>query len=135
AGWDWLGLRLSDGSDLMIYRLRARQGSSREIVSGTFVRPDGGIRLLEGGEIRLAPGETWKSPGSGAAYPVRWRVAIPDERLILDARAVFPDQELVTAESTRVTYWEGLVDVTGESRGKNVTGEGYLEMTGTARAQ
>ncbi|OGW61512.1 MAG: hypothetical protein A2V83_00980 [Nitrospirae bacterium RBG_16_64_22] len=135
AGWDWLGLRLSDGSDLMIYRLRARGEGSREIVSGTLVRPDGAARSLEAAEIRLAPGGTWKSPGSGAAYPVHWRVEIPGERIVLDARAVFPEQELVTAESTRVTYWEGVVDVSGESRGKVVTGEGYLEMTGRARPE
>lgn len=135
AGWDWLGLRLSDGSDLMIYRLRARGERSREIVSGTLVRPDGTTRHLEAGDIRLAPGETWRSPGSEAAYPVRWRVEIPAERIALDARAVFPEQELVTAESTRVTYWEGLVGVSGESRGKAVTGEGYLEMTGYARPE
>lgn len=135
AGWDWLGLRLSDGSDLMIYRLHGRGERTGEIVSGTLVRPAGGVQHLDGGGIRLTPGETWKSPGSGAAYPVRWRVEIPGERIVLDARAVFPEQELVTAESTRVTYWEGLVGVTGESGGKTVTGDGYLEMTGYARAE
>lgn len=135
TGWDWLGLRLSDGSDLMIYRMRSRQRRTGEIVSGTLVRPDGGVQHLDGSDIRLVPGERWKSPASGAAYPVRWRVEIPGERIVLDARPVFPEQELVTSESTRVTYWEGIAGVSGESRGKAVTGEGYLEMTGYTRPE
>ena len=122
AGWDWLGLRLSDGSDLMIYRLRGR-GESGEIVSGTLVRPDGESNTWMGRHPPHARRDVEESRVRGR-LSVRWRVEIPGERIVLDARAVFPEQELVTAESTRVTYWEGLVGVSGESGGKAVTGEG-----------
>jgi predicted secreted hydrolase len=37
--------------------------------------------------------------------------------------------ELVTP-AARIAYWEGLVDVSGSSRGTPITGRGYLEMTG-----
>ena len=40
------------------------------------------------------------------------------------------DQELVTRKSTRVTYWEGLVDATGTFGETGVRGRGYVEMTG-----
>ena len=44
------------------------------------------------------------------------------------------EQELMTAGSTRVTYWEGAVDVTGSFRDTPVRGVGYVEMTGYDRA-
>ena len=44
------------------------------------------------------------------------------------------DQELVTHGSTRVTYWEGAVDVSGRFGGTPVRGDGYVEMTGYDKA-
>jgi predicted secreted hydrolase len=41
-----------------------------------------------------------------------------------------PAQELRTERSTRVTYWEGAIEVTGTRAGRPVRGRGYLEMTG-----
>ena len=40
------------------------------------------------------------------------------------------DQELRTAESTGVTYWEGSVTAEGTAGQSGVRGRGYLEMTG-----
>src|ERR1043165_4101854 len=40
-GWDWFSLQLSDGSELMVYHLRNRQGHPSPYSSGTFVAPDG----------------------------------------------------------------------------------------------
>ncbi|MCE2543716.1 MAG: lipocalin family protein, partial [Acidobacteria bacterium] len=47
-----------------------------------------------------------------------------------DVSAAFDAQELHTAASTGVTYWEGAVRVSGQVTGRQVTGRGYLEMTG-----
>jgi predicted secreted hydrolase len=49
--------------------------------------------------------------------------------LDLRVRPVLADQEL----NLWVRYWEGAVDVTGSSRGRTVTGRGYVELTGYAR--
>jgi predicted secreted hydrolase len=43
------------------------------------------------------------------------------------------DQELDTRQTTRVTYWEGQVEVTGSRAGKPVGGRGYVELTGYAK--
>jgi predicted secreted hydrolase len=43
------------------------------------------------------------------------------------------DQELITKESTRVTYWEGSVKVEGKYQNNPVKGRGYVELTGYAR--
>ena len=37
AGWDWFSLRLDDGSELMVYRLRREDGSPDPYSSGTLV--------------------------------------------------------------------------------------------------
>jgi len=55
---------------------------------------------------------------------------VPGQRLVLDVRTPLPAQELRTERSTRVTYWEGAIEVTGTRAGSPVRGRGYLEMTG-----
>jgi predicted secreted hydrolase len=40
------------------------------------------------------------------------------------------DQELQTARSTGITYWEGSVRVTGAQNGRSIGGRGYVELTG-----
>ena len=35
VGWDWFSLQLADGSDLMLYRLRRRDGTADPASSGT----------------------------------------------------------------------------------------------------
>ena len=63
---------------------------------------------------------------------MKWRVTIPAEQIELEINPALQNQELITNRSTRVTYWEGAVDVGGTARGKTVSGAGYVEMTGYA---
>jgi predicted secreted hydrolase len=44
------------------------------------------------------------------------------------------DQEMITKESTGVTYWEGSVSVWGIKEGRQINGQGYVELTGYAKA-
>jgi predicted secreted hydrolase len=59
-------------------------------------------------------------------------VLIPAEEIELEIGPYFPEQELITNRSTRVTYWEGAVQVKGTLRNKPIAGSGYVEMTGYA---
>jgi predicted secreted hydrolase len=61
-----------------------------------------------------------------------WRVDIPAFAISLTLDPLLEAQELITAGSTRVTYWEGAVDVQGSFGGVGVRGRGYVEMTGYA---
>jgi len=133
-GWDWFALQLSDGSDVMIYQLRRRDGSRDRNSSGTLTRPDGRVVPLAAHEFTLSPtGPQYHSASSGARYPVGWRLDIPTQGLTLTVSTPLPGQELDATRSTGVAYWEGLVDVAGRVRnGGEVTGRGYLEMTGYA---
>jgi len=132
VGWDWFSIHLSDGRDLMLYFLRKKDGTVEKESSGTLVEPDGRARHLKIGEIQMEVLGTWKSPGSGGAYPNRWQIRIPSAGVDLQLAPLVAAQELITAGSTGVTYWEGAVDGRGSSSGKSVICEGYVEMTGYA---
>ena len=133
VGWDWFGLHLSDGKDLMLYFLRRGNGAIEPASSGTMVDRWGRSRHLPLPVIRRDVLDYWKSPHSGASYPSRWRIRIPDEGLDLLVSPLLSDQELVTPASTGVIYWEGAVEGRGTSGGHKVTCLGYVELTGYAR--
>jgi predicted secreted hydrolase len=126
VGWDWFALQLSNGSDLMLYRLLRRDGSAEPASSGTVVSPSGEARPLALPDFQIAGSGEWRSPRSGARYPARWRVRIPSEELDLEIRPVLADQEL----DVSFRYWEGAVEIEGTRRGRPVGGHGYVELTG-----
>ena len=134
VGWDWFSIHLSDGRDLILFFLRKTDGTVEKESSGTLVEPDGKSRHLKLGEIQMEVLGTWKSPISSGAYPNRWRIRIPAAGIDLQLAPLVAAQELNTAGSTGVTYWEGAVDGKGSSSGRQVTCEGYVEMTGYAGA-
>jgi predicted secreted hydrolase len=61
-----------------------------------------------------------------------WKVTIPNQEIELKIAPEFTDQELITVRSTRVTYWEGAVQVSGTIRNRPMRGMGYVELTGYA---
>ena len=126
AGWDWFALQLSDGRDLMFYRLRRGDGVTDPFSAGTLVLPDGSVRPLSADDVRIETLGAWRSPESGARYPSRWRMLLPSEGLELEVVPRIADQELRTS----VRYYEGAVGVRGTSRGEAVEGDGYVELTG-----
>lgn len=134
VGWDWFGLQLSDNSEIMIYLLRQKNGKPNSVSSGTYIRPNGKTRHLSRHDIEIIVTDTWNSPNSGAAYPARWRLRIPLLSLELKISPNLADQEMRTGESTGVTYWEGSVSVEGFKNNRRITGKGYVELTGYAKA-
>jgi predicted secreted hydrolase len=135
AGWDWLALRLDDGSDLMLYRLRRQDGSADAFSGGSYVAPDGTRSALALGgtdAARMEPGRTWRSPATGGRYPLEWRVALPAQGLTLQVTPAFDAQEQSAQAGTPFAYWEGVVWAEGTRNGRPVRGEGYLELTGYA---
>jgi predicted secreted hydrolase len=132
VGWDWFSIQLDNDTELMLYLMRRKDGSVDPYSSGTLVNADGTSKHLDLKDYRVEVMDRWKSPSSGANYPMKWKVMIPSEHIELEISPAFPEQELITNRSTRVTYWEGAVGITGEFRKKSVTGNGYVEMTGYA---
>lgn len=133
-GWDWFSIQLDDDNELMLYVIRKTDGTPDETSSGSLITSRGEVIHLERDDFRITPLARWKSPKSGATYPMGWRIEVPPFGINLRLQPVMREQELVTSGSTRVTYWEGAVDVTGSFRNVAVRGAGYVEMTGYDKA-
>ncbi len=124
VGWDWIGINLADGGALMAFRMRAKDGGS--LWAGGAVRgADGRVRILKPEEVRFAPLRRWRSPRTGAEYPVSVRVQAG--ALSLELEPLMDDQELDARASTGSVYWEGAVRA---GQGEGARGRGYLELTG-----
>jgi predicted secreted hydrolase len=126
VGWDWLALQLDDGRDVMIYRLRRRDGSIDAQSAGALIAADGATRPLAGSDVTLDPLDHWTSPRSRVRYPSRWRLTVPGAALTLEIVPRLADQELIVG--TR--YWEGAVRVDGIADGRPIAGRGYVELVG-----
>ncbi len=110
--------------------MRKADGTLDPYSQGTIIYPDGKTRLLQRDEIKISVLSTWKSPHSGAVYPAGWTLEVPSEQLKIQVRPRLADQEL----RVLFTYWEGAVSVSGNRAGKDVSGAGYVELTGYARS-
>ena len=126
-GWDWFALQLSDGSELMIYQLRRNDGSVDSHSAGTFIDSSGNVVHLQQEDVSIAVTDYWQSE-RGGRYPAGWEIDIPSLDASFDVTPAMADQELIT----NVRYWEGAVDVSGQSGGSSVAGRGYVELTGYA---
>jgi predicted secreted hydrolase len=129
VGWDWISLQLADGRALMLYRLRNKDGTDTRF--GSLAAAGGSVKYLSASEIEMHGSDEAAAP-SGARYPQRWTVKVPGVNggEAFTVRALMPNCELRTEESTKVTYYEGPMDAVGKD-GAGL-GKGYLEMTGYA---
>ena len=127
VGWDWFALQLDDGSELMFYGLRSKDGTWDNASAGTFVDAGGADSHLAAGDAEITVLDIWASP-EGGTYPARWLLQVPRFDLELTVTPIIEDQELFTT----VRYWEGAVDVEGERDQVPVKGRGYVELTGYA---
>lgn len=127
VGWDWFALQFADGSELMFYNIRSRDGSTDEMSAGKFIARDGSATSLSKDEVDIEILRQWQSP-AGGSYPAQWRLAIESLGIDVELTPVMDDQELATA----VRYWEGAIDLRGTRQGELLSGRGYVELTGYA---
>ncbi|WP_457349596.1 lipocalin-like domain-containing protein [Sphingomonas sp. UYP23] len=125
-GWDWTGLNFDDGSALMAFRIRRKSGETLW-AGGTLRRPDGTTVILAPGDVAFRTLQRWRSPATGAVYPVSQElvVSLPDGVHRWPLVPLFAAQELDARRSGLPIYWEGAVRTRG--------GRGYLELTGYNR--
>ncbi len=122
TGWDWFSLQLDEGTDLMFYNLRNREGGSDPYSAGTIVTADNDQVSLDHTNLELIPIRWWTN-SKGAEYPVAWELYIKPQQRKLVVESVINNQEI----NLSVNYWEGMVTVTENDR---QIGKGYLELTG-----
>jgi predicted secreted hydrolase len=131
VGWDWFSMQLSDGSDLMLYVMRLKDGSLDPASSGTLVDPQGRARHLKLADFQIQATGSWKSPHSGATYPSGWEISLPGAGYTLSLQPTLADQELRPG-GRPIIYWEGQVTIQGTNNQQAITGQGYVELTGYA---
>jgi predicted secreted hydrolase len=124
AGWDWSGLHLSNGEDLMLFRIRDKTGAT-VFTAGTLRDANGAVTDLK--DLSIEPQGRWKSPHTAGIYPGTLSVGIPSRDLHLNLMPRLRDQELLL---TPFAYWEGAVKGEGNEGPNNISAEGYLELTG-----
>jgi predicted secreted hydrolase len=146
VGWDWFGLQLDDGWELMLYRLRRRPpappGAAAAAAAdladpaslATLIAPDGRTTLLPLGALRFAETGTWTSPAGHTRYPSGWRLTLPGAGPTAFDLTVKP---LLAGQELRLSfrYWEGAVAASGAHGGRPVTARGYVELTGYGDAR
>ncbi|HEX3660327.1 MAG TPA: lipocalin-like domain-containing protein [Acidobacteriaceae bacterium] len=130
-GWDWVGLQLDNGTELMLYRMRHKDGSVDPFSSGSYIDAGGRSTFLASADFSMRPdGDFWTSPHTRGRYPLRWHIAVPRFGLDCTVTTSLDNQELSSRFGP--SYWEGAVTVQGRQSRALLRGVGYLEMTGYA---
>jgi predicted secreted hydrolase len=124
SGWDWIGINLDDGGALMAFRMRSRKGGT--LWAGGAYRNAAGLRrTFSPDDVTFTPVRSWRSPRTGASYPVAFRVKAGELEFAIDA--LMDDQEHDTRATVGTVYWEGAVTA---RIAQKIVGRGYLELTG-----
>jgi predicted secreted hydrolase len=127
SGWDWIGANLDDGSALMAFQIRSKQGG--KLWAHAIVRDAAGkVTQYLPEQVSFTPQARWKSPRTNAVYPVATTLTTGGTRWQI--QPLQEDQELDSRRSTGAVYWEGAVTI---SRDGVPAGRAYLEMTGYDR--
>jgi predicted secreted hydrolase len=127
AGWDWFSIQLDDDREIMLYRMRGKDGSTAPQSSGSIVDPRGIVTHVPLGSFHIDATGSWRSPATKALYPSGWTISVAGIAPRLRLIPILANQELVDA--TNPTYWEGAVDIVDASTGTHL-GQGYVELTG-----
>lgn len=126
-GWDWFGLQLDDGRDIMMYVLRDSSGVM-DYGHATVINPSGQPTYLSSEEWSLNPTGSWTSDSTGITYPMGWTLKIDREQIDVELTPMMLNQENVSTLVPRLNYWEGAVTVV-DKNGVPI-GRGFGELTG-----
>src|SRR2546425_7205639 len=133
GGWDWFSMQLNNNTEMMLYLIRDATGRIASTYIG-YIDPRAESFLLPANALKVTVLDHWRSPVTRANYPSGWRLEINNPQLQASFTLIpeLKDQELVAYQSTGNSYWEGAVNIRGQSAGRTVNGEGYVELTGYA---
>jgi predicted secreted hydrolase len=129
VGWDWLSVRLDDGSALMVYILRDADGRPDPHSTLAWIDRKGRVHHVGPAAFSWSSTGHWTSPETGITYPIDVRLqgtrpdGIPFD---FKVRPLLRQQEL-SGQLGGIAYWEGaciVLDASGR------VGEGYMELTG-----
>jgi predicted secreted hydrolase len=130
SGWDWCCLQFTNNREIMAYRMRRQDGSQDDYSTLAWVNASGKVTQFASGAFHMETVRTWRSPQTGAVYPVEMRLVTVDEAsgqpVTFLLEPLVEDQEL--SGEGKLSYWEGACRVRDEAGGE--IGSAYLELTG-----
>ncbi|MET0266804.1 MAG: carotenoid 1,2-hydratase [Duganella sp.] len=127
SGWDWVGANLDDGGAMMAFQIRSKTGA-KLWAHATWRDASGKITQFTPEQVEFTPQRHWRSPRTGASYPVA--MGLRTGAVMWQLEPLQDDQELDSRRSTGAVYWEGAVTLT---RAGQRVGRAYLELTGYVR--
>lgn len=122
SGWDWFSVHLDDGRDLMVCRIRNKNGEANGFGFGSLSFPDGSYEILKEADFTIHPLSKWESPVTKKKYPHKCLITLPEKGIELYATPLVSNQE----HTHSLTYWEGAA----RFKGDKIQGLGYIELTG-----
>lgn len=127
-GWDWFAVQFDNGESLMYGQMR--QEDDTKFVGGSWIFENSEIqRFGSSSDTILEVVDTWTSSKTGAEYPSRWKLKIPEKSIELEIVTLIDDAELLVGTNI---YWEGPAYYEGTVSGVPISGYGYIELTGYA---
>ncbi|MFA6228271.1 MAG: lipocalin family protein [Patescibacteria group bacterium] len=121
--WNWFSLQLDNRHELLCFNFNYRRQAFN---LASIVLPDGSCKHYR--KIEITPlASAWRSPDTGAAYPLTWQIKIPSEKINLQTTPLMNRSEMIFGS---INYWEGGLSVAGDWRGKKISGQGFMELVG-----
>lgn len=130
-GWDWAGIQLNDGREIMLYRLRQEGGGIDPFSQLTWVDRQSKQHRVELEDWRWSARRQWISSETGAIYPIDFDLVTIDPSSEKERRfrlRPLHDAQEIAAKLDQISYWEGACEVVDESGA--VIGQAYVELTG-----
>ena len=124
VGWDWFSIQLDDSTEIMYFKLRDTLGRTN-FAKGTLINKNGTTKNLYLNDVFLEIKDYWNND-KGQKYPSKWVMTIPSENIKLNISTQIPNQEL----KLTVRYYEGSIKIKGFNGKRDVSGFGYVELTG-----
>ena len=126
-GWDWWGVQLDDGTDVLFFRQRNLSTGKVFFPLATFMDKDGRQSVTR--KIVFTPDATmtWKSAKTKVTYPLGWTVTFPEKHLTLHIKADVKDQEMPIL-GPGGGIWEGSCTVLTDAFARSPTGQELGQM-------
>jgi len=131
-GWDWWGVQLTDGTDILFFRQRDLKTGKIFFPLATFMDKNGHQTVTKNITFTPDKSSVWTSPRTHVSYPLAWSVFFPDHRLILRITTTVQNQEMpILGPGSGI--WEGACDVAAYRQSGMHNGTSYIQLVpGTA---
>ncbi|WLR50797.1 lipocalin family protein [Bacillus tianshenii] len=110
-GWNWFGLQLDDGRELLISETRLIKTGKTSSHMANLISQDGSLQFTD--NVAIEPLSYWTSLKTGAKYPINWRIRIPAFQMEINVEAIFNAQEMPIIGPLQA-IWEGACTVIGD---------------------